>query len=360
MLTEQEILKWLREKDPQMIRTLIESADRLRHEKVGDAVHFRGLIELSSWCRRNCLYCGIRSSRPGLVRYRMTREEVLESAEIACRFGYGTVVLQAAEDPGISEEFISEVIREIKKRFDMAVTLSLGERKKDEWIRWKAAGADRYLLRFETSNQRLFEAIHPKAPDTVYPNRFELLKQLREIGYEVGSGVMIGIPGQNMSDLAHDIKLFQELDLDMIGCGPFLAHPATPLGSFTGDLAADDQIRSKYRLPEADEQTESSNEMAFKVIALTRLVCPESNIPSTTAVATLDGEHGRVSGLSSGANVIMPNLTPTRYRALYEIYPNKAATFETAEQTHQTALEQIRSIGRSFGQGHGSRRRLIN
>lgn len=355
MLTQQEILNWLREKDPEKIHELIESADRLRGQTVGNAVHFRGLIELSSWCRRNCLYCGIRAFRTDLVRYRMTKEEVLECAKTAFDFGYGTVVIQAAEDPGISESFISEIIQEIKERYSLAVTLSLGERKESEWIRWKEAGADRYLLRFETSNQKLYEAIHPKAPDTIYPNRFALLRKLREIGYEVGSGVMIGIPGQNMSDLARDIELFHELDLDMIGCGPFLAHPATPLGSLTGDPVKDAEIRSKYHLPEAEEQVESSNDMAFKVIALTRLVCPKANIPSTTAVATIDGKKGRVSGLSSGANVIMPNLTPTRYRALYEIYPNKAATFETAKQTHQTAMEQIESIGRTLGTGKGSR-----
>lgn len=351
MLTRDEILYWLREQDPIKLNELWIQADRLRKDHVGDSVHFRGLIELSSFCRRNCLYCGIRTSRPNLVRYRLSMNEVLSCAQKAADFGYGTLVIQAGEDPGIEKSFITDLIRSIKDQYSLIITLSLGERKEEEWIEWKEAGASRYLLRFETSNQILYEAIHPKAPDTIWPNRLDLLRQLRAIGYEIGSGVMIGIPGQSFSDLARDIELFQELDLDMIGCGPYLAHPDTPLGMIENDP----DLRKKYHLPSTDDPVESSNEMAFKVIALARLVCPQANIPSTTAIATIDGKHGRTSGLSRGANVIMPNLTPMKYRALYEIYPHKAATLETAEETHTTAVDQVRSIGRSIGSGPGGR-----
>ncbi len=347
MLSLSEITAWLREEDHLRLEDLWHQADHLRHEQVGDSIWFRGLVELSSYCRRNCLYCGIRAARPNLVRYRMTMDEVLGCAETAARLHYGTMVIQAGEDPGLPEEFITEMIRSIKKRYGLIITLSLGERKESEWVHWKEAGANRYLLRFETSNQQLFQAIHPRAVDTVYPCRMELLRKLKEIGYEVGSGVMIGIPGQDITELAHDIELFHEFQLDMIGCGPYLAHPETPLGQMENNP----DLRIQYNIPIAKEQVVGTNEMAFKVIALARLVCPSANIPSTTAIATIDGQHGRTDGLRSGANVIMPNLTPMKYRRLYEIYPNKAATFETAEETHATAIRQIESIGRFQAQG---------
>jgi biotin synthase len=199
---------------------------------------------------------------------------------------------------------------------------------------------------------------------------------LREIGYEVGSGVMIGIPGQTFDDLARDLALFRELDLDMIGSGPFLPHPGTPLGSLevcdrywqTAPLASAPSpsksenpaaTRFTFRYPTSIDQVPNSNDLAFKVVALTRILCPNANIPSTTAVATLDGRGGRKSALSRGANGIMPNLTPTKYRRLYEIYPNKAATFEDAETTLETASRQIAEIGRFPGVGAGSSPRFL-
>lgn len=351
-----ELKVWLRCDEPSQLEELWLAADRLRREWVGDAVHFRGLVELSSYCRRNCLYCGIRAAHQ-LVRYRMTKEEVLESARMARDFGYGTLVIQTGEDPGVTKDFISDTIKAVKDQFGLAVTLSLGERTEEEWVAWKQAGADRYLLRFETSNPRLFRIIHPgmagaKTSDEL--PRIAMLRTLRQIGYEIGSGVMVGIPGQSIDDLAGDIDLFRKLDLDMIGCGPYLPHPATPLGRIA---AGDDEAMRQFDFVPACEQVENSNSMAFKVVALTRLVCPSANIPSTTAVATIDGHTGRIKGLSRGANVIMPNLTPTQYRMLYEIYPNKAATFETATQTHDMAVLQVKSIGRFPASGPGGRQR---
>ncbi|MDO4585988.1 MAG: radical SAM protein [Planctomycetia bacterium] len=379
MISLDDILFWLREKDADKLQELWQLADNVRQNNVGHFVHLRGLIELSNYCRRNCLYCGIRASHQNISRYRLSMKEALECAKLAHEFEYGTVVIQSGEDFLLDEGFIAELIQEIKRRFSLAITLSLGERNESEWVRWKEAGADRYLLRFETSNQQLFEAIHPRAADSIYPNRLKLLRTLREFGYEIGSGVMIGIPGQSVSDLANDIELFRELELDMIGCGPYLAHPETPLGRLSiqngfwvsndfssplnltqnPDLSKNQskEMQSKinsFRFPCSSEQVESSNEMAFKVIALARLVCPTANIPSTTAIATIDGKQGRINGLSRGANVIMPNLTPIEYRNLYEIYPNKAAVYETAQQTHQMAIEQIHSIGREAGKGPGT------
>lgn len=363
-LSARDIAGWLRESDEEKLRELWRAADRTRRERVGDAVWLRGLVELSSFCRRNCLYCGIRASRP-IERYRLTKSEVLECARLANEYRYGTLVLQAGEDLALDETAIVELIREIRERFGLAITLSLGERKESEWVRWKEAGADRYLLRFETSNPTLYRAIHPLASDSIYPNRIELLKRLREIGYEVGSGVMIGIPGQTFDDLARDLALFRELDLDMIGCGPFLPHRATPLGRLE---TVDGVWRSKpatepenalptnvpFDYPTTDSQVPNSNEFAFKVVALARILCPDANIPSTTAVATLDGKDGRKGALERGANVVMPNLTPEKYRRLYEIYPNKAATFEEADETRRLALRQLGEIGRFQGIGAGS------
>ena len=372
LLSPPEILEWLREDDPKRLETLWAQADALRHRHIGDAVHLRGLIELSNRCRRNCLYCGIRVGNAGLGRYRMSRQEILEATRQAVRFGYGSIVMQAGEDALLDAEEIADLVRVIKRTMPLAVTLSLGERTEDEWRLWRNAGADRYLLRFESSSRRLFEAIHPPTRDPnapQAPNRIVLLQRLREIGYEIGSGIMSGIPGQTWDDLAADIALFADLDLDMIGCGPFLPHPGTPLGiAFPPDLETglyrpgplterQRQFCRETSLPEpTTEQVIPSETLAFKVIALARLVCPDANIPSTTAIATLDPKQGRKLGLSRGANVVMPNLTPTKYRCLYEIYPNKAATFETAEETHATVVAHLREIGRPIGQGPGGRR----
>lgn len=363
-----EIEAWLREERPEKVSELLRRADETRKRYVGDAVHLRGLIELSNICRRDCLYCGIRKSRTEMVRYRMTREETLEAARTASEFGYGTVVLQAGEDYGLSAETAADLVRSIKRKYSLAVTLSLGERPESDWRLWREAGADRYLIRFETSNRTLFEAIHPRAgaaDHSGFEGRLNSLRVLRRLGYEIGSGVMIGIPGQTYTDLARDLALFRELDLDMIGTGPFLAHPATPLGTAAASMADGAHLNERrwkeisektgFTIPIPKDQVPSSNLMGFKVIALSRLLCPDANIPSTTAIATNDAVHGRITGLQSGANVIMPNLTPTKYRMLYEIYPNKAATAESPLTTHQTALEQIMQAGRIPGTGAGSR-----
>jgi biotin synthase len=227
----------------------------------------------------------------------------------------------------------------------LAVTLSLGERDDEDLRAWKAAGADRYLLRFETSDAALYRRIHPSLPGTV-SDRVEQLLRMRAMGYEIGSGVMVGIPGQSWDILARDIELFRALDIDMIGVGPFLPSPRTPLG---GDGAA------RLRAPEG-EQVPNDELTTLKVVALTRLVCPEANLPSTTALATIDPATGRELGLTRGANVVMPNVTPPRYRVLYEIYPGKACLHETAEVCHGCLHGRIRSIGRCVGQGPGGRR----
>jgi biotin synthase len=331
-----EILSWLREEDEAALATLWEHADATRKAHVGDEVHLRGLVEISNHCARLCGYCGIRAPAR-IQRYRMTPDEILESARKAVRLGYGTLVLQAGEDPALTGPWVTELVRRVRAETPLAVTLSLGERDPEELAAWREAGADRYLLRFETSNEALFERIHPPRKGAPAIHRVEQLRQLRSLGYEVGSGVMIGIPGQSYADLAHDIELFAELDLDMIGVGPFIPDPNTPLGAGTP----------------GPDQVPNTEEMTYKVVALTRLVCPSANIPSTTALATINTVNGRELGLARGANVVMPNVTPVAYRSLYAIYPGKACINETAEMCAGCLRGRIERMGRKVGTGRG-------
>lgn len=340
------LVTWLRETDPTVLEPLWQRSDSVRAAHVGDEVHLRGLIEISNHCVRLCLYCGIRACAPGLTRYRMTADEIVACAREAAALGYGTVVMQSGEDPELTREFVADVIRRIKTDTGLAVTLSLGERSDEDLAAWKAAGADRYLLRFETSDPDLYRRIHPSLPGTV-SDRVKQLLRMREIGYEIGSGVMVGIPGQTWDILARDIELFRDLDIDMIGIGPFLPSPRTPLG---GDGA------DRLRAPDA-EQVPNDEPTTLKVVALTRLVCPEANLPSTTALATIDPAAGRELGLSRGANIVMPNVTPPHYRVLYEIYPGKACIHETAQVCRGCMERRIVSIGRRLGKGPGGRRR---
>jgi biotin synthase len=339
-LTHDEIFDWLRASDPEQLEALLARANQVRHEHVGDAVHLRGLIEISNHCVRQCHYCGLRAER-SIPRYRMSHEEILDCARQAVRLGFGTVVLQAGEDFGIEAEWLSSLIRTIKNETPLAITLSLGERLQDELLLWKDAGADRYLLRFESSDPALYAAIHPER-GTTPSDRIGQLWQMRSMGYEIGSGVMVGIPGQSHAMLARDIALFAALDLDMIGIGPFLAHPGTPLGAASSALATTDQVPA-------------TEEMVLKTLALTRIACPQANLPATTALATINSKDGRENGLLSGGNVFMPILTPAPYRQMYEIYPGRACVQEDAHQCNACLRHRIHSIGRSVGKGPGRR-----
>lgn len=336
-MDRETILGLLKEESPDQLESLWSWADRVRRDHVGDEVHLRGLVEFSSHCRRLCGYCGLRADNQKITRYRLTRDEILDCATLAVKLGYGTLVLQSGEDSGIRTDWLADVVRTIKARTPLAVTLSVGERDPDDYIAWRQAGADRYLMRFETSNHRLYEKIHPSLPGRV-SDRFAILKLLKELGYEAGSGVMIGIPGQRYEDLAHDLELFRDLELDMIGVGPYIAHPDTPLGREFDVL---------------EHEVPNTELMTYKVIALTRILCPKANIPSTTALASLNGARGRELGLCRGANIVMPNLTPLNYRALYSIYPAKACMQENPENFHLNLRHRIESIGRKVGSGRG-------
>ncbi len=335
-----EIHNWLRETDEGRLEELWALADEVRRRNVGDEVHLRGLIEFSNHCVRRCAYCGLGAHNPNLKRYRMTAEEILACAHLACELGYGTIVLQSGQDSGISAQWFADVVTKIKKATPLAVTLGLGERNAEELALWQAAGADRYLLRFETSDPSLYERIHPDL-NGVKSDRIAILHQLRDLGYEIGGGVMIGLPGQTYETLARDIDLFRQLRLDMIGCGPYIHNPRTPLAQ------ADDELRAADDMQVPNDETTSC-----KVIALARISCPLANIPATTALATLDGQSGYELGLQRGANVIMPNITPAEYRALYEIYPAKAGV-DQADDYHEFLKERIAAIGRMVGTGRG-------
>ncbi len=339
---------WLLEMDPESLQALWDEADRVRRTRVGDAVHLRGLIEVSSHCVRHCLYCGLRAPSAGLDRYRMEAGEILACAHEAVRLGYGSVVLQGGEDPGLTQAFIADVVRAIKQETPLAVTLSLGERSDADLLAWRRAGADRFLLRFETSDPVLYRRIHPDLPG-IPSDRFAQLRRMRDMGYEIGTGVMVGIPGQTWDTLAADLLRFRELDMDMIGIGPFLPSPRTPLG---GAGASTFQAPPEQQVPN-DEQT------TLKAVALTRLACPDANIPSTTALATLDRAQGRELALLRGANVVMPNVTPLPFRALYEIYPGKACLTETPATCQGCLENRLRSIGRTMAKGPGGRKSTL-
>lgn len=343
MLAENDITAWLRETDEARLAELWREADAVRRAHVGDAVHLRGLIEISNHCVRMCGYCGLRAANHGIERYRMTRDEILECAQMAVQLQYGTVVMQAGEDYGITREWLADIVRTIKSETPLAVTLSMGERPDADLVAWRDAGANRYLIRFETSDPELYARIHPPRKGQDVSDRLAILRRLQALGYEAGSGVMAGIPGQTYASLAHDIATFRGMDLDMIGIGPYISHPATPLGA--GELP----------MAEPGDQVPSTELITYKAVALTRLVCPEANIPSTTALATLNTAEGRELGLQRGANVVMPNITPVKYRALYEIYPAKACINETAGQCFACLNARIRGIGREVGQGPGGR-----
>ena len=248
--------------DPDSASWLFKKADETRREHCGDDIHVRGIIEFSNICKRNCFYCGLRAKNGKVRRYRLTEEEIVAAAVAAAAMDIRTVVLQSGEDDHFNTDRLSSVVRAVKKA-GLAVTLSAGEKTKEEYAALKAAGADRYLLRFETSDRALFAMLKP---DSSYENRFNCLKWLKETGFQVGSGIMTELPGQSYETIAADLLLFKELDLDMIGVGPFIPHPDTPLGA----------------------SPRGSIDLTLKVVALARLLTLNAHIPATTAMGTVD------------------------------------------------------------------------
>ncbi|MBN1527076.1 MAG: [FeFe] hydrogenase H-cluster radical SAM maturase HydE [Candidatus Omnitrophica bacterium] len=283
--------------DGREARRLFSIADDIRKRHVGEGTLFRGIVEFSSFCGNTCRYCGLNRSNKTLKRYRMPKAGILEAVRDICDSGIGTVVLQSGEDDGLDPLWLKEVIESIKSESDIAVTLCVGEKTRDEYRLWREAGADRYLLKIETSDRALYESLHPGMS---YDNRLRCLADLKELGYETGSGIIVGLKGQTVSSLAEDILFLAKWALDMIAIGPFIPHGRTGL---SGEAAGDAL-------------------MTLKVIALTRLVTRKPNIPATTALGEAC-EDLRFEALRCGANVIMQNFTPERYSLLYDIYPKK-------------------------------------
>lgn len=331
-LSRDDIVELLNLKDPAQLQKLYDKADKVRQEVFGNIVHLRGIIELSNHCARWCQYCGLNAGNNELERYRMSKDEILEHARNAFKLEYKTLVLQSGEDNYYTVDLVEEIIRAIKDEMDVKVTLSLGERPNEEYARWKKAGADRYLIKHETSDPILYQKLHP---DMKYERRLEILKVLKKLGYEAGSGIMIGLPGQTLETLANDILLFKELKVDMVGMGPYMPHPGTPLYK--------DFMKSGYFAEGLEYDIE---EMTYKVLAITRIVNKNVHLPATTSLATTNPDTGRELALSCGANVVMPNVTDINYRLLYEIYPAKVCTDEKPEDCVACIRGRIKSVGR--------------
>jgi len=305
VLTKEEIVFFLRHLTPDLKKRLFRLAEETRKKHYNESVYLRGLIEFSNFCKQDCLYCGLRRSNPRAERYRLTGEEILECAAEGYRLGYRSFVLQSGEDFRFTEERMISIVTSMKTRFpDAAITLSMGERSEAFYRALYDAGADRYLLRHETASRSLYKSLHPGMS---YDNRINCLHILQEIGYQVGAGFMVGLPGQTAGHLAEDLLFLKELHPEMIGIGPFIPHSATPLKDTAGGTLQDTLV----------------------MIAMARLFVPDVLMPATTAMGTLD-PLGREKALAAGANVVMPILSPLNVRRKYALYENKICTGDDA------------------------------
>lgn len=351
-MKKKEMLHWLDEKDPDQLDGLFKKARACAIEHVGTKVYFRGLIELSNVCSKNCYYCGIRGGNPNLARYSMTPEEILTCARQAFEMNYGSVVLQAGERRGEDYAvFIEEVVRGMKALSDgrLGITLSLGEQTSETYERWFKAGAHRYLLRIETSHPELYQKIHPG--NHSFGERLDCLRALKRIGYQTGTGVMIGLPGQTREDLVNDIFFFEREDIDMIGMGPYIPHADAPLAR-QSDLLMPEAGVSMENPPSGLSgfryDAEDQLRLGLVMTALTRLHLKNVNMVAATALQAIDDE-GRERGILAGANIIMPNITPVKYRAKYQLYAGKPYLDEDACQCSHGLDRRIRATGAEPG-----------
>ena len=307
--------------DLNALQYLRDTAVRTAREQFGLGIYIRGLIELSSYCYRDCLYCGLRHSNHTAERYRLTHDEVIDCCKEGYDLGFRTFVLQGGEDVAHTDEWLEELISHIHGLYpEAAITLSLGERSKESYLRLKNAGADRYLLRHEAANEALYKSLHPHSRGVGH--RIACAEELKRTGYQVGLGMMIGVKGQTIAHLVEDLLLIEDMKPEMIGIGPFIPHHSTPLGNEpAGDL-----------------------HLTLATIAIARLICPKALIPSTTALATLTPQ-GRLEGILAGANVVMPNLSPMNVRSKYAIYEHKAAYGKESAQGLTELNHELQTIG---------------
>ena len=317
-MNAEQLEQWFRTMSPEQ---LAQKARETSIATFGNRIYIRGLIEVSSYCRNDCYYCGLRAGNRNAERYRLTREEILD----CCRYGYAcgfrTFVLQGGEDPGLTDEWVERTVAAIRERYpDCAVTLSLGERSEPVYRRWFAAGANRYLLRHETANAPHYRKLHP--PGLSLDQRKECLYALKDIGYQVGAGFMVGSPGQTEETLSEDLAFLMDLQPHMIGIGPFVPHRDTPLRN----------------------EPAGTVRQTLEWIARLRLAFPKALLPATTALGTIDPE-GREKGILAGANVVMPNLSPVAVRRKYELYDNIICTAEEAAEGLASLKQRMQKIG---------------
>ncbi|MFA6583278.1 MAG: [FeFe] hydrogenase H-cluster radical SAM maturase HydE [Elusimicrobiaceae bacterium] len=329
-MNREKIISLLSLRDQGEINKLFHEACLVRDKCLGGKVYFRGLIEISNICGKNCYYCGIRRDNAAVNRYAMSSGEIVDAASWAYINGYGSVVLQSGEM--VSEEsasFIETLITEIMRKTDgkLGITLSLGEQPVETYLRWKAAGASRYLLRIETSSPELYAKLHP--PDHSFERRIQCLENLKAAGYQLGTGVMIGLPFQTIENLADDLLFFEKMDVDMLGMGPYIVHEQTPL--------AGSQVSAEMNF-----------DLSLLMIAVARIMLKDVNIAATTALQAIN-PRGRELGLEAGANVIMPNLTPVKYRADYKLYEGKPCLDEDAARCKGCLERRIRETGMEIG-----------
>ena len=314
---------------------LMRGADEVRRENYGDAVFIRGLIEFTNYCKNNCFYCGIRRDNTEAERYRLSPEQIMECCAEGYALGYRTFVLQGGEDPYFTDDLICEIVSGIRAAYpDCAITLSIGEKPRESYRRFREAGADRYLLRHETANSAHYSKLHPKSMSS--ENRKRCLRDLKELGYQVGSGFMVGSPYQTTDDLIADLRFLQELRPDMIGIGPYIVHKSTPFRDMpSGSLG-----------------------LTLRMLGILRLMFPYVLLPSTTALGTIS-PNGRELGLRHGANVVMPNLSPVTVRKKYELYENKICTGEESAQCKTCLEARVRAAGYRIVTDRGDVRKKI-
>ena len=319
---------------PKLAQELAEAADRVRRSIYGNTVYTRGLIEFTNICKNNCLYCGIRAENGHVDRYRLSDEEIMACVHEGYNLGFRTIVLQGGEDLYYTDQHICSIIRSIKEAYpDIAVTLSIGEKSRASYQAYYDAGRDRYLLRHETYDRDHYEKLHPA--DMSFENRIRCLHDLKEIGYQVGCGFMVGSPYQTSQTLAQDLKFIEEFQPDMCGIGPFIPQQDTPFG----------------------DREPGSGEMTCYLLSIIRLIRPSILLPATTALGTID-PMGREKGISAGANVLMPNLSPTEVRKKYALYDNKICTGDESAQGRSELGRRMESIGYKLVVDRGDRKEL--
>ena len=337
-LSKDDLLALMKIDNEKDLQLLFDKAYEVKLKYIGNNVYYRGLVEFSNICIKNCKYCGIRRDNSNVERFAMSKEDILNSAKWIYENGYGSMALQSGERTDEKFiDFVEDIVKEIQKMTNngLGITLSVGEQSLETYKKWRKAGATRYLLRIESTNRELFEKIHPKDELHSFEKRLQGLKDLREAGYQVGTGVMIGLPGQTEEDLVNDIIFFKENDIDMIGMGPYILHDETPMGK-----EFKNSVLSK----------EKRVELGLKMIAICRIYMKDINIAATTALQGLD-PMGREKGILAGANIIMPSATKTSERVKYQLYNGKPAINDDAEKGKKSLEESLAKIGENIVYG---------